>query len=491
MTTPGEALPIPAGDGMWGEIRNLADQGRCYRLVPTDELIAEQRVQLDRLRDRARWPGVAPLLENEEGDVVELQGHFYDVITYEVELDATLAQVVAGPRPEQRLAAVAAVLRALPGWWGRVEGMIPVGADIVFSNGRPYLLELPVWGVPAAGTLLRAPERIPYLAPEIVRGVAEPDRAADVFALTITALRGFLEPPAAEPERLLHWAAAGRPEDGSPRLPHWMQQVGAVSETLAYLRGILAAGHDERLVIDPAEIADQLDHCRRSMDPLVAVQRLRDDGNPERALHLAHTILLTDPSYELLVLAAELSYRDLHAPQPLEAWDLLERAVRMQQGRREAYMTQFALVGLFRYDLAMRLSDAVDPSFAERMDATVRTAFDHLPPDGADGKAVKAHDLTVYLLERGKAEDANQAAYLWLTKNGRLEWWRFDLMVDYARSFMLLGRLDEADEVAEQVRLGLQKVRANQSMNDGEIGAYGRRLNNLRHDLRKLREEPP
>jgi hypothetical protein len=163
--------------------------------------------------------------------------------------------------------------------------------------------------------------------------------------------------------------------------------------------------------------------------------------------------------------------------------------VRMQQGRREAYMTQFALVGRFRHDLAGRLSDAVDPSFAERMDATVRTAFDHLPPDGADGKGAKAHDLATYLLERGKAEDANQAAYDWLTKKGRLEWWRFDLMIDYARSFMVLGRLDDADAVAKEVQVGLQRVRANQSMNDAEIGVHGRRLNNLRHDLRRRREE--
>jgi hypothetical protein len=268
-----------------------------------------------------------------------------------------------------------------------------------------------------------------------------------------------------------------------------MHQVGVVTETIVYLRGVLAAGHDERLATDPVDIACQLDRCRESMDPLVAVRELRKDGNPERALHLAHTILLTEPSYELLVLAAELSYKDLHSPQPLEAWDLLERAVRMQQARREAYMTQFALVGKFRHDLARRLSGAVDPSFAERMDATVWTAFDHLPPDGAEGKVSKAHDLTVYLLERGKAEDANRAAHEWLTRTGRLEWWRFDLMLDYARSFMLLDRLDEADAVAETVRRGLQRVRSNQSMNDAEIGIYGNRLNSLRNDLRRLREE--
>ena len=155
------------------------------------------------------------------------------------------------------------------------------------------------------------------------------------------------------------------------------------------------------------------------------------------------------------------SYQERHPSQPLEAWDLLERAVRMQQGRREAYMTQFALVGRFRHDLARLLSDAVDPSFAERMDATVGTAFDHLPPDGAEGKGAKAHDLVVYLLERGQAENANQAAYAWLNMSGRLESWRFDLMIDYARSFMLLGQLDQADAVAATVRQGLERVRAN------------------------------
>ncbi|MEV6349501.1 hypothetical protein [Actinoplanes sp. NPDC051851] len=483
-----ETETVAVGDGMWGGIHSRAGRRRCYRLIPTDELVASQRGRLDDLRKRARWTGVAPLVENEEGDVVERDGRYYDVVTYELEVDATLAALVAGPRPEQRLAAVAAALRALPGWWGRVEGMIPAGADIVFALGRPHLLELPAWGVPSIGTLLRSPERIPYLAPEIVRGAAGPDRAADVYALTVTALRCLVEAPDAEPERLLGWAAAGRPEDGPSRLPPWMRQVGAVTGTIDYLRGVLAAGHTERLGTDPAAIADRLDECRESMDPLVAVRRLRAGGNPERALHLAHTILLTDPSYELLVLAAELSYQDLHAPQPLEAWDLLERAVRLQQGRREAYVTQFALVSRFRRDLAGRLSDAVDPSFAERMDATVRTAFAHLPADGTDGQGARAHDLAVYLLDRGHAEEANRTAYAWLTGSGRLEWWRFDLMLDYAASFMLLDRLAEAESVTETIRQGLQKVRANQSMRSAEIGEYGRRLNALRHDLRTMRD---
>ena len=32
---------------------------------------------------------------------MEWEGNFYDIVTYELELDATLAQVVAGPRPER------------------------------------------------------------------------------------------------------------------------------------------------------------------------------------------------------------------------------------------------------------------------------------------------------------------------------------------------------------------------------------------------------
>ena len=62
-------------------------------------------------------------------------------------------------------------------------------------------------------------------------------------------------------------------------------------------------------------------------------------------------------------------------------------------------------------------------------------------------------------------------------------------MIDYARSFILLGQLDQADAVAATVQQGLQRVRANQSMKDAKIGVYGHRLNSLRNDLERLREE--
>ena len=62
-------------------------------------------------------------------------------------------------------------------------------------------------------------------------------------------------------------------------------------------------------------------------------------------------------------------------------------------------------------------------------------------------------------------------------------------MIDYARSFMLLDDLDKADAVAEQVRKGLQQVRANQSMSQADISVHGHRLINLQRDLQRLREE--
>ncbi|MEV0588015.1 hypothetical protein [Nonomuraea sp. NPDC050310] len=486
MTAAETDEPVPLGQAMWGRLLSAPYRRRCDRLIPAEHLTGDHRAALAARRERARFPGIAPLLAAEGTEVVrDDDGRFNDIVRYEVSIDGTLGQAIDGARPADRLAAVAMALRALPGWWQRVEGMLPGEADIVFSHGNVFLLELPAWGAPPLAALMEVRERIPYLAPEIVRGDGGPDRASDLYALVVMALRCFVELPSAEPGRMLHWAASGSLDELPSRLPLWARDVSAVRDTLSYLRGVLALGREERAVLDPAEVADRLDRCREAMNPLVAVRQIRETGNPEGALHLAYTIRLTEPSYELLVLAGELAYRHLHTPQPMEAWDLLEQAVQLEPGRREAYLAQFDLVNRFARRLAKQLSEAIDPSFAERMDATILRAFEHLPPEGKDERT---HELVVYLLSRGRANLANEVIYGRLMRDDRLHWWLFDLMVDYARSFMALGRHRDAAQIAETARLGLIKVRENRSMSDEKIHGYGRKLSELQRDLHDHRQ---
>ncbi|MCI3272840.1 hypothetical protein [Streptomyces cylindrosporus] len=225
---------------------------------------------------------------------------------------------------------------------------------------------------------------------------------------------------------------------------------------------------------DPARLADVLDAARHSMDPVATVGSLREAGEPHRALGLAHAALVDRPGYDLLLLAAAIARQDLR--EPLEALSLLERAVLADPERVEAYEEQLSIVGGLSSAGRVRLSGAGEgsaDSFAERLRATATAAFDRLP---AGRRRDHAHEMASCLIGLGKLTAANAFVHEWLHDGPTLMWWRFDLMIDYAETFLGLGHLDAAGQISEQVRAGLKKVRENGQMARDEIHRHGLRL---------------
>ncbi|WP_410631590.1 hypothetical protein [Amycolatopsis sp. cmx-4-83] len=477
------------GVGRRGTLYRAPARRRCYRLIPRAELGADHRDELNRWQHLGSRAGLATVVPADTaGDQQRLGGRWYQVVCYETSGRHSLADAIADPDPARRVDAVVTALRALPGWWESLgPGMVPMPADIVLTDTGPQLLPLPRWGAPSFTELLTAPERVLYLAPDLARGQTAVGREEDLFALAVAALRCFGTSPDSDAERLLHRAAcavapSGERLDG--RLPVWMRRVGPIRAVLEDLCELTTA--PRRGDADVRRLADRLQRARNAMDPVAAVQALRDAGEPDQALALARAVLVDDPHYDVLVLAATIAYQDTAAP--LEALTLLDRAVEAAPERVEAYEEQMSVVAVGEVWAVVQtlLSDAIDDSFTRRLDTTVQTAF-HRLPHALRGKHAPA--MASHLIRQGRVREANAFAHKWLHDGKTLMWWRFDLMIAYATTFWLLGRHAEAVQVTGVIEQGLRRVRENGSVEITAIELYELLLEQLEDEMAE--EENP
>ncbi|MCX4820098.1 tetratricopeptide repeat-containing serine/threonine-protein kinase [Streptomyces sp. NBC_01142] len=475
-----------AGVGWWGSLYRAPRRRRWYRLIPVEEISGEQRSELLAWQTRPRRPDLVPVVPGERGEQRQFADRWYQIVCYETDAERSLADAVAEPEPTRRLASVADVIRALPGWREAMgTGLVPLPADTVLAGHRPLLLPLPAWGSPSLGQVFAEPERVAHLTPEAVRGLPSGGRAPDLYALGVAALRCFGTLPYDDTERLLQrtsCAAVFGDQRRDGRLPSWMRRVEPVRKVLQQLcdlTGPRAAGSGDA---DPWQLADALDQARRAMDPLTAVRSLRAAGEPRKAVGLAHAALVDQPGSPLLLLAAEIAHQDLG--EPLEALSLLERAVQADPERSQAYAAQLSIIGGLWSVVQGRLAGATNGSFAHRLHATARAAFDRLPPES---RREHAHEMARCLIGQGELVEASAFVHHWLHDGDTLMWWRFDLMLDYAETFLRLGRLEAAAQIADQVKAGLRRIRESGRMDRRDIHEHGMRYADFVRDLHEAR----
>lgn len=206
------------------------------------------------------------------------------------------------------------------------------------------------------------------------------DRDPGLHALAVAARGCFENLPDGDTDRLLQRAACaavfteGQREG---RLPSWMRRVEPVRGVRERLRDLTGPRATRWSDTEAGQLADALDEAWRAMNPLRAVEKLREAGSPRLAVGLAQAALVDRPSYDLLILAAKIARRDLK--EPLEALSLLERAVQADPGRSEAYAAQLSIIGGLWSVVQGGLAQATDGSFAQRLNDTARTAFKRLP----------------------------------------------------------------------------------------------------------------
>lgn len=487
-----------AGTGWWGSLYRAPRRHRWYRIIPAEDLTAPQRETLDDWLMRPRQSGLVPIVPSSPGELgglrklggqYEFGGRWFQVVCYDTDERRTLADVIDDPRPARRAEAAAAALRALPGWRDSVgPGLTPLPADIILDRRcRPLLLPMPGLGTPPLLRILGAAERAAHLTPEEARGVPPGKRAPDLHALGVAALRCFEALPAIEAGLLLQRAACGTVfthQASDSRIPAWMHRTDPIRAALEQLTSLTGAGEPGPADDDPRRLAGVLESACRAMDPVLAVQSLREAGDPRQALRLAQSILVSEQSYQLLLDAADIAEQDLR--EPLEAWSLLDRAAELDPSRATAHVERLRIVtGICA--VASRLgTGSAGRSFLARLRESAQDAFNHLPPPS---RRAHAHEMTCCLIRTGQLEEANTFAHRWLHDGDTLLWWSFSLMLDYAETFIGLRRLEEAAQVLDGVRWGLDEALEQGKATRREIHPHGQRLGELDRTLLDARNE--
>ena len=443
-----------AGPSLNGWIYRATDESACYRRVAAERFGIERRAAFKTVGQIAS-AGYAPAETALEPD----EDPGYALVRYHVPgLTSTLAEALVDPLPIVRAKATLAAWRAAAVWWSQDRGpVLPLPAEIALAGDtEAILLTGPIDRV-EVGPFLADPECASFLPPELARGATSSSRE-DVlrFVLGGALLRcafTIVEPP--DPEAALEAAAAGRlhePQACREALPFWLLRLPTTKVVVDLARRCVAFDPTTRRGVDVDELCGAIDEWIALMNPLAAASRLSQFGRNKEALGLLHDTLLTQESYEMLQLAASIAGTGLR--RPLEAIDLLERAIALDPERVEAVEGQFTTIATVRHRPEMRALFARD-SLAAQIDERLQRDFARLD---RTAQVEQAAEMAEYLLWRGRYETAASAIYPFLFDDGEFAWWRFDLNIAYVRALTGKGSLDDALNQLRLVRKHLEEA---------------------------------
>jgi tetratricopeptide (TPR) repeat protein len=431
-----DCVGVPRPEG----VAPIADAGTAWLLDPAAQLPGD---------------GAAPIAGAAQASEA---GNPCFYIRYDAAPARHLAEVLAAPDTLARLAAVVATVKAFPAWSARLyNGLMPLPADVGFAaDGTPVLLGLPFWRWPDLGAVLADRIRALYLPPELLRGTPTTAEGLDLYVLGVTLHLCFNRPPESDrPERVLARVANGTAL-AEPHLlgelPYWMSRLEAAKQVLAVARRLTDADPARRHAAPLDQIAHRLAGWTAQLEPTAAVRHLIDYGRPTDAYSLAQDILLSRPSYDLLLVAAEVASGYLR--RPLEAIDLYEKAIGLDPSAPAAYAGQFvAIQQWLEHTTSGPDPDTRRSQFGEK----IRRNFARmdLPNQGQH-----AESLARYLVDSGEYAEAIQFIYPWIAHEDSFSPEIFGLNVLYARALGGLRQADEARRQLDRSRQLLDQARA-------------------------------
>lgn len=506
------------GPSMQGWIFRSRRDRAVYRILPIREdgppclddapLVRRHEIRVWAAPSRPRLPGLAPIVQAEP---CTLGGLPYFVVRYEIDPEYSLQDALREPDCGVRLGYALRVLRALPAWWEKLyAGLLPMPADIFYAEDDPWLLPLPLRTdphLPDAEVVLTEPERVWYLAPELVRG--QTSRVSgdnlDRYALGVALWQCFHRLPeargsCAEPAlQVLRQAVHGlnlHPTPQSWEMPFWLERLEATQEVIEQLRKLLALDPLVRATQSPRPLAEYLVRRRELMDPVSAVKWLLGTNKSREAHDLLQDVLLDRESYDLLLLAGDIAGAYLH--RSLEAGELYEKAIEKSPDQLEAYERQLtALLQGFKTllevinRLAIRGQDVGELNKSlTLLDARIQRDFDRLPTVLQERREAA---VARYYIRRGQQVKALQFTYPRLVPAQPEVWWKFDLALAYVEAYRDLARADrrQLQPALQQVRFTMAKLHeaatAGQAANSLDaLRDYGRLLDRIEQELLAL-----
>ena len=273
-------------------------------------------------------------------------------------------------------------------------------------------------------------------------------------------------PLADDSETALMLAAAGSVPELSSQpgtLPYWMYKAPGLQEALKLLSRTVSSAR-VRSAVEPFSLARSLNQCRTRMLPERAAEELRQMGQSREAFNLLHDAMLVQTTHELALLAGEIALHDLN--DPLEAIDILEKAIERDHHRVAAYVHQFeAISKLTRLLNEFRLLEQA-PSARERMDDLIWRDFNRMDADQQRDNEVA---MSRYFLFRRQYEAAAHFIFPRLRMGATHMWWKFDLNLNYVRALAGQQRIAEASALLRYVAGKLDFARQGKTLAHHEI----------------------
>jgi hypothetical protein len=473
------------GPSFWGSVYRSEDDGTLHRLVPVEHAPVEGRRSVQQWIDRLRHPGLAPIV----AAALLPTGEGY-LLRYGVRGVPTLADLLAlQPDPRVRLERAARLLEAAHGWTEALgHGWLPMPADIVFASGDlPWLLPMPARWTPDVREVFAEPARAWYLAPELVRGRPASLEAADRYALGTVVFGCFAQLPPPDPGELLLRVASGTAfaaEYTPSSLPFWLARQDAAGRLRNAVHELLLPDPAARCQVDLTALADRLATLLPWAEPTRAIVRLQAAGRLPDAYLLLQDALLMAETYELLLLGARLA---TELRRPLEAIDLLERAISREPDRPEAYEEQFRLLAAVERVLG-DAPRAAGADVVESLGDLLLRDFWQLPDEG---QAAAEQLVADHLVDAGRFGDAAEFIHPRLFQGPTWLWWKFGMNIAYAKAIGFDGQVEEAEELLDQVEQGLDNVLRRRSMPEWEVHGHRASLLAARASLRRRQEPEP
>jgi len=470
------------GISMWGYIYASDHSPHMARLIPIEDVREkEKRVTISGFKERPRQLNIAPVVDTQQ---IRIAHRIYFYVCYEIDPDITWQQIIQTEDIKFRLESAVKVLNALPGWWQLSHaGTIPMPLDIAFVKDSPFLLALPFQGWPRMESFFSEPERIDYMAPEVICskksliGVQN----ADLYSISVGILKclGTVKKKQ-HPDILLQRTANGTHFTKArmvSNLPFWMEKVERINKMRDRLFATVEPDPKTRSIIDPLQMAKALSDDIEYLNPEKAVSQLLKEGRSEQAFALIEEILIDHNTYEILLMGANIAANDLD--RTIEAISLFDQAIEKKPDNHEAYKAQLQLIlektlevfVLYHADEANK-----NENILSKLDKMVSRDFTSIPV--SDQKQVLI-DVGRYFITRKQFTKATKIIYNYLFDGKTLLWWEFSRTLLYAEALIGENRIEEAEKFLLDIKSRLKQVADEKRMSQIEINAHGAQLAQL------------
>ena len=206
-------------------------------------------------------------------------------------------------------------------------------------------------------------------------------------------------------------------------------------------------------------------------------------------------MLLTGENYDTLILAGRTAA--YHLEEPIEAFDLFERAIEKESSRTKAYEEQLALLAASATIAPLR---TLYEKEGLRLDGVIWRDWKKLRPDECARQEVA---FVRYLVWRGHVDQALELAYPRLfDEDGRYSWWKIGLnrayawaLVERAHQSLAGGReegrahLEQAESQLQRVRDALKAAREQCLFDTTDLLDHGDAIDALTVDMHRLRKK--